>query len=88
MKNRIRFRKLGRTTSHRQAMFRNMVTSLIEHERIRTTVPKAKEMRRIADRVVQWAKEGDRDRRAQALGFVRSAAMVNKLWTELAPRYK
>ena len=58
MKNRIRLRKLNRTSSHRAAMFRNMVTSLIEHERIRTTLPKAKEMKRIADRAVTWAKKG------------------------------
>ena len=58
MKNRIRLRKLNRTSSHRDAMFRNMVTSLIEHDRIRTTLPKAKELKRIADKAVTWAKKG------------------------------
>jgi large subunit ribosomal protein L17 len=58
MKNRIHLRKLNRTSSHRKAMFRNMVTSLIEHERIHTTLPKAKELKRIADRAVTWAKKG------------------------------
>jgi hypothetical protein len=67
MKNRINFRKLGRTSSHRKAMFRNMVTSLIDHERIRTTLAKAKEMRRIADRVVGWAKTGPRGQRVRGL---------------------
>ena len=56
MRKRIAFRKLGRTTEHRLAMFRNMLCSLIEHERIKTTVPKAKEMRRIADKAVGYAK--------------------------------
>ncbi len=60
MKNRIRLRKLNRTSSHREAMFRNMVTSLIEHDRIRTTLPKAKELKRIADKAVTWAKKGAR----------------------------
>jgi len=58
MNNRIRLRKLNRTSSHRDAMFRNMVTSLIEHDRIRTTLPKAKERKRIADKAVTWAKKG------------------------------
>jgi ribosomal protein L17 len=58
MKNRIRFRKLGRTSSHRMALFRNMVTSLIKYERVKTTLPKAKELRTFADKVVTWAKRG------------------------------
>jgi len=58
MKKRIAFRKLGRTSSHRWAMLRNMVTSLIYHERIVTTVPKAKELKRVADRVVGYGKDG------------------------------
>lgn len=58
MKKRIAFRKLGRTSSHRWAMLRNMVTSLIYHERIVTTVPKAKELARLADKVIGYAKKG------------------------------
>ena len=59
MQNRIKFRKLGRKSAHRTSMFRNMVTSLVQHERIRTTLPKAKELRHFADRVVTWAKRGE-----------------------------
>ena len=58
MKNKIRLRKLGRTGAHRTALFRNMVTSLIKYERIKTTLPKAKALRHFADRVVTWAKRG------------------------------
>jgi len=58
MKNKIRMRKLNRTSSHRTALFRTMVTQLIAHERVKTTLPKAKELRRIADRMVTWAKQG------------------------------
>lgn len=87
MKNRIKFRKLSRTTAHRQALFRNMVSSLIEHDRIKTTLPKAKELRRIADRMVTWAKKGTAPYRVKALGYVRSKEGVAKLWNELGPRY-
>ena len=58
MKKRIAFRRLGRTTSHKWAMLRNMVTSLIKHERIETTLPKAKELRHLADKVVGYGKDG------------------------------
>lgn len=88
MKNKIHFRKLGRTSSHRKALFRNMVTALIDHERIRTTLAKAKEMRRIGDRVIGWAKSGTYPSRQRALGYVRTPAAVTKLFSELGPRYK
>ncbi len=72
--------KLGRTGSHRNAMFRNMVTSLLKHERIRTTDTKAKELRRWADHVVTLAKRGDLHARRQALSIVHDKAVVHKLF--------
>ena len=59
MKNRLKLTKLNRTSSHRRALFRNMLTSLIDHERIRTTLAKAKAMKPVADRAVTWAKDGE-----------------------------
>jgi len=76
--------RLGRTASHRDAMLRNMVTSLFEHERIVTTVPKAKELRRVAERLVTLGKRGDLHARRQALGYVRNEGVVAKLFSELA----
>jgi large subunit ribosomal protein L17 len=76
------------TTSHRLAMFRNMVTSLLQHERIFTTVPKAKELRKIADSMVTLGKRGDLHARRQALSFIREKAVVYKLFDELAQRYQ
>lgn len=72
--------KLGRTGSHRNAMFRNMVTSLLKHDRIRTTDVKAKELRRWADHVITLAKRGDLHARRQALAIVRDKAVVHKLF--------
>lgn len=72
--------KLGRTGSHRNAMFRNMVTSLLRHERIRTTDTKAKEVRRWADHVITLAKRGDLHARRQALAIVNDKAVVHKLF--------
>ena len=80
MRHRNSGRKLGRTTSHREAMFRNMVTSLFEHERIVTTTPKAKEARRLADKMITLAKKGDLHARRQALSFIRSKDIVAKLF--------
>ena len=88
MKHGRHFRKLGKDASHRWAMMRTMVTQLIEHERIQTTVAKAKELRRVADRVVTFAKEGSLRARRKAAAVVRTDAAVNKLFTELAERYK
>lgn len=80
MRHRNSGRKLGRTTSHREAMFRNMVTSLFEHERIVTTTPKAKEARSIADKMITLAKKGDLHAKRQALSYIRSKDIVAKLF--------
>ncbi|OPX24570.1 MAG: 50S ribosomal protein L17 [Candidatus Latescibacteria bacterium 4484_107] len=80
-------RKLNRTASHRKAMIRNMVTSLVEVEAIRTTDAKAKEVRRAAERMITLAKRGDLHARRQALRLIRSRAVVAKLFDEIAPRY-
>ncbi|KAL1224527.1 Large ribosomal subunit protein bL17c [Cardamine amara subsp. amara] len=82
-----RFRKLGRPASHRMAMFRTMVSQLVKHERIETTVAKAKEIRRFADNMVQLGKEGSLAAARQAAGFVRGDDVLHKLFTELAYRY-
>ena len=79
--------KLGRTSSHRNAMFRNMVTSLFKHDRIRTTDAKAKELRRWADNLITLAKRGDLHARRQALAIVRERAVVQKLFTEAEERF-
>ena len=81
-------RKLGRTSSHREAMFRNMVTSIIKHESIRTTDTTAKEVRKLADRMITLGKRGDLHARRQALSVVRDKAMVAKLFGELAERFR
>ena len=81
-------RKLNRTSSHRKALFKNMVLSLIRHGRIKTTDPKAKELRRVADRMVTLGKKGDLAARRRAYDFIQSHEMVKKLFDEIAPRYK
>jgi large subunit ribosomal protein L17 len=81
-------RKLGRTSSHKEAMFRNMVTSVIKHERIRTTDAKAKEIRKIAEKMITLGKRGDLHARRQALAFIRDKEMVKKLFGELSERYR
>lgn len=80
MRHRKSGRKLGRTSSHREAMFRNMITSLFEHERIVTTTPKAKEARRIADKMITLAKRGDLHAKRQAMSYIRSKDVVAKLF--------
>ena len=80
-------RKLSRTTSHRKALMRNMVTSLIEHERIETTLAKAKELRIEAERMITLAKKGDLHARRQALAFIQDKQMVYKLFAEIKDRY-
>lgn len=87
MRHRKAGRKLGRTAAHRKAMLRNMVTSLLEHERIVTTVPKAKEARRVADKMITLGKRGDLHARRQALAYIRSDEVVNKLFNELSEQY-
>jgi large subunit ribosomal protein L17 len=81
-------RKLNRTSSHRAAMFANMAASLIEHEQIVTTLPKAKELRPIVERLVTLAKRGDLHARRLAVARVRNDAMVKKLFETIGPRYK
>ena len=81
-------RKHGRTSSHRQAMFRNMAVSLFRHEQIRTTLPKAKELRRVAEPLITMAKNPTMARRRLAFARLRDKDIVGKLFDELAPRYK
>jgi large subunit ribosomal protein L17 len=81
-------RKLNRTSSHRWALMRNLITSLLRDERIQTTDPKAKEVRRWADRVITLGKQGSLHARRQALGIVCDKAIVHKLFDTLAPRFK
>jgi large subunit ribosomal protein L17 len=81
-------RALGRSSAHRSAMFRNMVTSLFEHERIVTTTEKAKEMRPIAEKMITLAKRGDLHARRQALDFIRSKKIVAKLFDEICTQFK
>lgn len=80
-------RKLNRTASHRKAMFANMAASLIEHEQIVTTLPKAKEIRPIVEKLVTLGKRGDGHARRQAISKLRSETLVRKLFDTLAPRY-
>ena len=80
-------RKLGRTTSHRTAMFANMAASLIKHEQIVTTLPKAKELRPIVEKLVTLAKRGDLHARRQAISAVRDIPQVGKLFAVIGPRY-
>lgn len=81
-------RKLNRSASHRWALMRNLVTSLLRNERIKTTDPKAKELRRWADRVISLGKQGSLHARRQALGIVQDKAVVRKLFDSIAPRFK
>jgi len=80
-------RKLNRNSSHRKAMFRNMANSLFEHEIIKTTVPKAKELRRVAEPLLTLAKSDSVAHRRQAFNRLRDKASVGKLFEELGPRY-
>ncbi len=87
MRHRKAGRKLNRTSSHRQAMFRNMTASLIQHELIKTTLPKAKELRRVAEPLITLAKEDTVAKRRLAFSRLRDKAAVGKLFGEIAPRY-
>lgn len=80
-------RRLSRTSEHRQAMMRNLVTSLLEHERVETTRAKAKELRQWAEQIITLAKRGDLHARRQSLALVRSKKVVAKLFGELRERY-
>ena len=88
MRHKSGYRKLNRTASHRKAMFSNMTASLIAHEQITTTLPKAKELRRFADRMISLGKKGALHHRRQAFAFLRDDAAVAKLFGALAERYK
>jgi len=81
-------RKLNRTSSHRKAMFANMAASLIIHEQIKTTLPKGKELRRYADKMISLGKRGTLHARRQAFSFLRDEDVVSKLFAALADRYK
>ena len=81
-------RKLNRTSAHRKALFKNLVLALIRHGRIRTTDAKAKELRRVADRMVTLGKQNDLAARRRAYAFVGSHEAVQKLFNEIAPRFK
>ena len=81
-------RKLNRTSAHRKALFRNLVLSLVKHERIKTTDAKAKELRGFADRMVTLGKRGDLSARRLAFNFMQSRDAVKKLFDEIAPRFK
>ncbi|MEM1277991.1 MAG: 50S ribosomal protein L17, partial [Pseudomonadota bacterium] len=82
------YRKLNRTHEHRKAMFANMACSLVEHEQIKTTLPKAKELRRIADKLITLAKRGDLHARRLAAAQMKQEAAVKKLFDVLGERYK
>ncbi len=88
MKHRVVGRRLDRTTEHRTAMLRNMVTSLLRHERIVTTTPKAKELKRFADKVITLAKRGSAHHRRLANREVKDVEVLNKLFDTLAGRFK
>lgn len=88
MRHGIAHRKLNRTASHRKAMFANMAASLIEHEQIVTTLPKAKEMKPFMDKLITLAKRGDLHARRQAISKVRDEAAVKKLFEVFGERYK
>jgi len=82
------YRRLNRTHEHRKALWGNMAGSLIEHEQIKTTLPKAKELRRIADKLITLGKRGDLHARRQAAAMLKQDAHVAKLFEVLGPRYK
>ncbi|WP_154223784.1 50S ribosomal protein L17 [Marinicella rhabdoformis] len=87
MRHRKSGRKLNRNSSHRKAMFKNMAASLFEHELIKTTVPKAKELRKSAERLITLSKVDSVANRRLAFARLRNDEIVNKLFTELGPRY-
>lgn len=88
MRHRKSGRQLNRNSSHRKAMFRNMAASLFQHEAIKTTLPKAKELRRVAEPLITMAKEDGVSQRRLAFARLRDEAVVGKLFSELGPRYK
>ena len=87
MKHRIKGKKLNRTSSHRKALFKNMAQAIIKHEQIITTLPKAKTMKPIVDKLITLGKKGTLHARRQAFSKLRDESMVTKLFGTLAPRY-
>ncbi|KYH35207.1 50S ribosomal protein L17 [Clostridium tepidiprofundi DSM 19306] len=81
------YRKLGRPTDQRKSMLRNLVTSLLKHGKIETTVTRAKETRKLAEKMITLAKRGDLDARRQVLSFVTEKEVVNNLFSDIAPKY-
>ncbi|WP_193368094.1 50S ribosomal protein L17 [Pelagibius marinus] len=88
MRHGLHGRRFNRTASHRKAMFANMAASLIKHEQIKTTLPKAKDLRRVVDRLITLGKRGDLHARRQALSVLRDTEITAKLFDNLAERYK
>jgi large subunit ribosomal protein L17 len=87
MRHGIGYRKLGRTSSHRKAMFANMAAALIKHEQIKTTLPKAKELKPYVEKLITLGKRGDLHARRQAISVLRDKTQVRKLFETLGPRY-
>ncbi len=87
MRHRVAHRKLGRTSSHRRAMLRNMVTAFLDKERIVTTLPKAKELRSVAEKMITLGKKEGLHARRQALSYIKTKDVVRKLFADIAPRY-
>jgi large subunit ribosomal protein L17 len=88
MRHAVAGRKLSRTSSHRKAMFNNLAAALVKHEQIKTTLPKAKDLRPIVEKLVTLAKRGDLHARRQAIAQIRDLGMVKKLFETIGPRYK
>lgn len=88
MRHKHGYRKLGKESSHRKAMLRNMATSLINHERITTTLPRAKELRGVVEKMVTLGKKGSLHHRRQALSYLYDKDAVHKVFSDLAPRFK
>ena len=87
MRHKVAGRKLGRDTGHRRAMYRNLVTDLLDYEKITTTEAKAKEVRGLAEKMITLGKEGQLHSRRQALSFIIDKKVAEKVFAELAPRY-
>ncbi len=88
MRHGLSGRKFNRTSAHRKAMFGNMAAALLKHEQIKTTLPKAKDLRRVVDRLITLGKRGNLHARRQALTVLRDTSITAKLFDELAERYK
>lgn len=88
MRHRKKVKKLGRTSAHRKAMLRNMATSLLKHERIKTTKAKGKEVVKVVEHLITVAKEGSLHARRQVAGMIKDRSVLKKLFDEIAPRYK